>query len=513
LLVNKVIVLGGGSAGFLSALALKRTNPELSVTVIRSKDIGVIGVGEGSTFAFSGFLHQYLKLPPKRFHLEAQPTWKLGLRFIWGDRPNFNYTFGPGIHGKHEPRLPKALGFYCDEPDGMDYCDLYSALMTEARVFPLQADGKISFNILAAYHIENERFVGFLETVAREMGITVLDDMVRDVQQNEAGVSGLVLKSGPTMSADLYVDCSGFVSALLGKTLKEPFISYKSTLQNRRAVIGGWPLRENETILPYTKCETMNAGWCWQIDHNDRVNRGYVYCPDFISDEEAEREFRACNPRVSDTRIINFISGRYERTWVKNVVAIGNSAGFVEPLEATALAMIGQESIALAETISDAERMVKPMQIKMYNLAIAKGWDIIRRFLSIHYKFNRNRDTPYWRYCSEHTDLSGAEQIIEFYQENGPTPLFANRVLGEVDDQFTMGGYVALLLGQRVPYKKSRQPTEQELAIVKARRERNYHYAHNGLTANQAVAMIRSPNWDWEANPLNSGTSGSVRIS
>jgi tryptophan halogenase len=207
LVVNNVVVLGGGSAGLMASMALKRRLPELSVTVIRSKDIGIIGVGEGSTYAFSGFLHQYLKVSSKAFYLKAEPIWKLGLRFIWGDRPKFNYTFGPGVQERHEPRLAKPLGFYCDEPASLDDVDLYSALMTEGRVFPLQSDGRPSFNVFAAYHVENEKFVGFLECAAQEIGVQILDDTVKEVLRDEQGVTGLVLASGArTVTAELYVD-------------------------------------------------------------------------------------------------------------------------------------------------------------------------------------------------------------------------------------------------------------------------------------------------------------------
>src|SRR5205085_6173192 len=133
---------------------------------------------------------------------------------------------------------------------------------------------------------------------------------------------------GAVASADLYIDCSGFRSLLLGQTLKEPFVSYKSTLFCSRAVISEWN-RTDEPIQPYTTCETMECGWCWRIDHENFISRGYVYSPEFISDSDAEAEFRRKNPRVESTRIVKFVSGRYERCWVKNVIAMGNSAGFV----------------------------------------------------------------------------------------------------------------------------------------------------------------------------------------
>src|SRR5205085_11255703 len=149
---------------------------------------------------------------------------------------------------------------------------------------------------------ENDFFVKYLESLALERGVEIVEDTVAEVKQDENGISGLSLKSGRTLSADLYVDCSGFVSLLLGKTLKEPYISFRPSLFCDRAVVGGWP-RQGEPILPYTTCETMNSGWCWQIEHEHRINRGYVYCSSFISDEEAEKEFRAKAPKAGPSRI------------------------------------------------------------------------------------------------------------------------------------------------------------------------------------------------------------------
>src|SRR4051794_4012552 len=182
--VNKVVVLGGGSAGFMAAIALKAKLPALDVLVIRSKDIGIIGVGEGSTVALTRFLHEYLKVGLKRFHEVARPTWKMGLHFIWGPRPHFHYTFGPGMEARY-PDMPKARGFYCDADD--QYADLYSAMMTHDRVFERAGAGPRLHDAFS-YHFENERYVQFLEGYAVALGVRTLDDTVVEVRQDEQGV-------------------------------------------------------------------------------------------------------------------------------------------------------------------------------------------------------------------------------------------------------------------------------------------------------------------------------------
>lgn len=492
-MISKVVVVGGGSAGFLAAATLKAKLPALHVRLIRSKDIGIIGVGEGSTFQLTKFLHDYLRINPRKFFEVARPTFKLGLRFIWGRRPYFNYTFGPGPQETNVPGLAKSYGYYADAD--MEDCEILSSMMSADRAFEL-VGGRPKFHLSMAYHFENERFVRFLEDYAMGLGVQIIDDTIIEVKQDEAGISGLVLKSGPVETADLYVDCSGFASLLLGKALGEPFVDYKSSLFCNRAMVGGWE-RTSEVIKPYTTCETMPSGWCWQIEHETRINRGYVYSSDFISDEEAERQFRAANPKVGPTRIVRFVTGRYERRWVKNVVAIGNATGFVEPLEATALGLLALQSRHLAQTLLESDRLPTPTQIAANNVAHARSWDDIRRFIAIHYKYNDRLDTPFWRACQEETDLAGAEPIVEYYQENGPAPYWSEMLFGQ-NDQFRYAGYTALLLGQRVPFRKPHVPTAAEMQIWQRHRARNRATAAAALTVRQTLDQIHSPNWKWE---------------
>ena len=498
-MVQKVLVLGGGSAGFMAALALKVKLPALQVRVVRSPDIGIIGVGEGSTVVLTEFLHKFLGVGRKKFHEVANPTWKLGLRFVWGPRPYFNYTFGPGLEVRAHRSLPKPTGFYCE--DDVEYTDPYSAVMTHDRAFA-RKDGLPAFHEAVAYHFENERFVRFLEGAARACGVEVADDTVEHVLHDDGGVAGLALKSGTTETADLYVDASGFRSELLGGALGEPFVGYKSSLFCERAVVGGWdrkdsPDPQDQIVKPYTTCETMDSGWAWQIEHEHRINRGYVYCPDFVTDEDAEREFRAKNPRVGPTRVVRFVSGRYQRAWVKNVVAIGNASGFVEPLEATALGVIAIQCRHLAETLLGSDREPRPTQAAAFNRFHALNWDGIRDFLAVHYRFNTRLDTPFWRHCREHTDLGGAAEMAAFYAENGPDGYWGPTVLNNVHDQFTASSYITMMTGMKAPFRRTWAPTAEQAAQFDQFRQKFKAVALAAMTVREALAAIRSPRWTW----------------
>ena len=496
-MIKRVVILGGGSAGFIAALALKSKLPHLEVQVIRSKEIGIIGVGEGSTPALTRFLHDYLGMNLKKFFAVAQPTWKLGLRFIWGTRPYFNFSFNAGQMAGMSKPLPRIRACYCSEE--MEYEEPLSALMSQDRVFERAQNGGPVLHSSLAYHVENENFVRFLEEYASALGVTILDDKVLEVEQNEAGVAALRLESGRREKADLYLDASGFGSVLLGKTLGEPFVSYDRTLFCDRAVVGGWDRKDPEdmVIKPYTTCETMNCGWCWQIEHENRINRGYVYSSGFISDEEAEKEFRMKNPKVGPTRIVRFVSGRYRNVWVKNVVAVGNAGGFVEPLEATALGVIAGECSILTETLKELEGEATPSLLKQFNRHNALIWDDIRDFLSLHYRFNKRLDTPFWRHCWEATDLAGAAELVEVYRENGPSIWLRLHTTIEKASQFGTNGYLAMLIGQQVEYRRRYQPSAHELRIWDAERQKNKNLAMRGLTVRETLEKIRSPNWEW----------------
>ena len=491
--VRDILVLGGGTAGFLAALTLRRRVPEASVRVLQSSKLGVIGVGEGSLRQLPSFLHDYLGIDPKHFFEEVQPTWKLGIRFKWG-RGDFNYSFAPQLDVTHpHPDLPRPMGYYCF--DEMEDHSVASALMRSNFVFLRDKTGGLDIGDDFGYHLDNARLAAFLERHATQQGVTIIDDLVTNVRADDDGVKGLDLESGRSLSADLFVDCSGFAALLLGKHLAEPFVDYRSTLYCDSAIIGGLD-RTAEPIHPYTTCETYNAGWCWQIEHEERINRGYVYSSGFISDEVAEAEFRRKNPGVADTNVVRFRSGRYERAWVKNVVAIGNSAGFVEPLEATAIAAICTSARALAESLAESAGDITPSMRTAFNRHNARNWDTIADFLAVHYRFNALVDSEFWRACRSGVDLRGAAPIVEYYRENGPSQLW-RLTLEDPICRFRLDGYYTLLVGQRVAHDRVSVPTTREHAAWSKLRAATREYAANGVTVRDALQIVRSPTWQW----------------
>jgi tryptophan halogenase len=216
-MVRNVIVLGGGTAGLTVALTLKIRLPELTVRVIRSPDIGVIGVGEGTNVTFIQHFFEYLRLDLREFHRLTEPTWKLGIRFLWGPRPEFYYPFAV----EHTARWPglSRMNAYFEDADTL-WTGPVSAMMAHDKAFGRRADGSPAWHNTYAFHVENKKLVSGLETLCTRAGVTINDGTMKHAERGDGGITALHLESGERVTADLFVDASGFRSELLGRALE-----------------------------------------------------------------------------------------------------------------------------------------------------------------------------------------------------------------------------------------------------------------------------------------------------
>ncbi len=496
-MIKNVLVLGGGSAGFIAAITLKRKLPELQVRVLRSADIGVIGVGEGTTQLFPKFFFEQLGLNIGGFYSAAQPTWKLGIRFLWGPRDHFHYSFTRPLGARH-PEVKRNTGFYLEKEFGN--ADLWYALMEQDRALPRTEKGRPAFfgHSALAFHIENKKLVDFLEVAARHLGVEIREAKVERAERDENGIAALHLDNGERLTADLYLDASGFRSELLGRALEVPFVSYADTLFCDRAVIGAWR-RTDEIIKPYTVAETMDHGWSWQIEHETIINRGYVYSSRFVDDDTARAEYLRKNPKANpnETRVVKFRSGRFATMWQGNVVGIGNAAGFVEPLEASSLQVIIIQCRSLAEALIDSEGDPSPSVRTLYNQIVTTSWDEVRDFLAVHYKFNTRLETPFWQSCRQDIELRGAQAVCDFYVENGPSALASNFALSP-QNPYGVEGYLAMLVGQQVPHRRMGRVEPKDYAAWRVHADDHASTAQCGFTVREALDYIQRPDWKWE---------------
>ncbi len=417
--INHVTIVGGGTAGWVTAMVLNTSlnayadKPSARITLIESPNVPTVGVGEATVPGMPIMLGQ-LGIDETQFMRQCNASFKLGVRFnnwhLDGEgKPGefFNiFNSAGGIHGTnpayhfHRFEGPERCGEFVD--DLVPNCEVIKAMRGPR---PL-TDKDYRYQIAYAYHLDAALFALFLRDLCVSRGVEhILDDVV-EVQQAENGnISALRLKERGIVPVQLVVDCTGFRSRIIGEVLKEPFESYSDHLLCDSALAVQIPHPDPQQIEVCTRSTGLGAGWCWRVPLFSRVGTGYVFSSRFRSDEEATREFlEHLGPQAKDAepRVIRMRVGRMRRTWVKNCVAIGLSAGFIEPLEATAIYMIETAARWLVRHFPD--RAMSPALSNNFNKLTNTLYEEVRDFIVAHY-YSSNRPDPFWVAARQEIEL------------------------------------------------------------------------------------------------------------
>jgi tryptophan halogenase len=417
--IKKIVVVGGGSAGWMTATTLVKTFPNMEISVIEPADIPIVGVGESTIGGIMQWA-RYVGLDETKFFAQTDASYKLSIAFTdfyKKDSGRFQYPFGkpvfePNRNPFHEWHLKKY--YYPETPVQDMILSLFpSSALYESNKFSLNENGEFDqFNPKydIAYHFDAVKFGQYLKNdICLPNGVTHIEGSVDEILTNESGVSSLTLKDGTSITADLYIDCTGWRSLLLGAALDEPFVSYSHILPNNRAVATHLSYKDKENELQgYTNCTAIENGWCWNIPLWSRIGTGYVYSDKFITKEQAIEEFKAylmsnkmTVPRTQkevDSLTFKDISmriGIHQRTFVKNVVAIGLSAGFIEPLESNGLFSVHEFLMQLIDILQ--RREISQFDRDMYNVTVRDMFDGFAKFVALHYALSHRDDTDYWR--------------------------------------------------------------------------------------------------------------------
>ena len=425
--VNNITIVGGGSAGWMTAAFLIKLFPEKEIRLVESPDIPILGVGESTLGGINEFMY-FLGIEEKDFMPETDASYKLSIKFTdfyEKDAGSFHYPFGlpyleNSVNGLRDWMFKKAL--YPEIPNH-DFVRSYfpASALFDNNKYSDNSDGSFDnfeprFSV--AYHFDAVKFGLWLkEKYCIPRGVKhILADVV-ETPVNSEGIEKLVLSNGEELTADLFIDCTGFKSLLLGEALKEPFTSFSDLIPNNRAWATRLPYVDKERELEgFTNSTAYNNGWVWNIPLWSRLGTGYVYSDKYIAPEEALEEFKQylksdkmVVPRTDEQinelefRPIQMRIGMHERTFVKNVVAIGLSAGFIEPLESNGLFSVHTFLFSLGQALLRGR--VNQWAIDSYNNHTYNIFRVLGEFISLHYSLSVRQDTQYWRDVTERSYL------------------------------------------------------------------------------------------------------------
>lgn len=382
--LNKISVVGGGTAGFVAALILKQRFPHLDMEIIRSKKIGIIGVGEGSTEHWYEFM-KYIDASYQTVIKHCDATFKAGIMFKGWGTSDYLHSTGPELSGR-SGQYPYMYGKLISENlptrlfnPGQTWTNEIFVIDTEKEEAP--------FN---QYHFNTHKLNDFLTLAAGIKGIKVIDDEILDVKLNELGeIDSLVGEAG-TYKSDFYIDSTGFKKILIGK-LGAKWQSYSKYLKMKSAIV--FPLPEKEEYNMWTTAQTMDNGWMFNIPVWGRSGNGYIFDSDYTNAEKAKEEVEAfLGQEIEVGKQINFDPGALDRVWIKNCCAIGISASFVEPLEATSIGTSIRQAFLLMHRLPNYTEKT----IEKYNKDVNDILTNIRDFVVLHYVTKKD-NSQFWR--------------------------------------------------------------------------------------------------------------------
>src|SRR5215469_2485781 len=453
--VRRIVIVGGGTAGWMTALTLARlfVSRGVAITLVESPVVGIIGVGEGSTPWLRGFFDS-LGIEESEWMPACHATYKCGITFDgWSTRPGFTRYFHPFASMLDNLTMSQFVHNVEARIQGAnleahpDRFFIATRLAREHRA-PKAPEG-FPFDIWHGYHFDAVLLGQFLHDKAVERGVRYLTRHVTHANLTADGsIASVSTREGDTIEADLFVDCSGFAGLLIEKALHTPWISFAENLFNDAAVAMPTPM--DDSIPCETVSTALKRGWAWKIPLTNRYGNGYVYSSGHCTREEAETELRRHLGLLEsdvEARHLKMRVGRVTRHWNKNCLAVGLSQGFIEPLEATALLFIQQTATTFAEFLDQGD--LGEAAHTRFNTLMNMHFDGIRDYIVTHYKTNTRTDTEYWRANAANLNLSDELKKLYSLWMNGKSivPAIRQQLIGRGYPVFS---WYALMAGMGV---------------------------------------------------------------
>ena len=440
--IKRVVIVGGGTAGWMAAAALSKVmGGVVDVTLVESEQIGTVGVGEATIPTLVNY-NRYVGIDEKEFMKASMATFKLGIEFVNWKQVGEQYIHSFGVTGTDhwtagfQHFWMRGLEQGIEYPFG-DYClELVAAEQSKFAHLP-----KLGLNY--AYHIDATRYAAFLRGIAEAHGTVRREGKVVKVN-SDAGtgdVTGVLMEDGQLVEGDLFLDCSGFRGLLIEQTLHTGYHDWTHWLPCDGAV--AVQTKAVDEPIPYTRSTAHDSGWQWRIPLQHRVGNGLVFCSRYQSDENAIETLmnNIEGDVLTDPRVLKFRTGTRRKHWNKNVIAVGLSSGFIEPLESTSIHLIQRSILRLMQMFPLTG--VSPRDVDEFNRQTEYEMQHIRDFIILHYHVTERTDTPFWRQCKNMEIPDSLAHRIELFRETG-------RVFRPGDQLFAENSWTQVMLGQGI---------------------------------------------------------------
>jgi len=443
--VRTIVIVGGGTAGWMAAAPLaQRMGGACRIVLVESPEIGTIGVGEATLPTIRAF-NRSLGLDGADFVKRTQGSFKLGIDFQdWGRVGNRFFhgfgDFGPAIENRSAFAWWLRLASLGTMPSYQEW-SVSTQMAYRHRFTPPQGEQPSAHNAFSfAYHFDAGLYAAYLREYAMARGAQRIEGRVTEVElrPEDGFVAALKLKDGRRIEGDLFIDASGFRGLLINDAMQVPFEDWSNWLPCDSAL--AVPSARTEPLAPYTRSTAKRCGWQWRIPLQHRTGNGHVYCSEFMNDDEAaEILLKGLDSAPLDgPRQLRFTTGRRKQHWVRNVVAVGLSAGFLEPLESTSIQLIVDAVGRLIQFFPD--RDFAPALATEFNRHMAQQYESVRDFIILHYKLNHRDDSEFWRYLAAMPIPDQLAHQIELFRSTGHVAIYDR-------DSFAEPSWISLLMG------------------------------------------------------------------
>jgi tryptophan halogenase len=449
--IKNIVIVGGGTAGWMTAAALGKTfGTQCSIRLIESEEIGTIGVGE-ATVPHLSFFNKLLGIDEAEFVRQTMGTFKLGVQFVDWVRPGTTYVHGFGTSiGLDIGMLPfhqywlRAIKAGNAQEIGDYSLNTLAAAHGKFMVSAIDAPANTPLaNIAYAYHFDAGLYARYLRKYAEALGVRRTEGKIREtiLRPADGFVEAVVLESGERINGELFIDCSGFRGLLIEQALKSGYDDWNHWLPTDRAITVACERVGPPT--PYTRATAQACGWQWRIGLQHRTGNGHVYCSRYVSDDEAAATLlrNIDGPAIGDPRLLRFTAGTRKKVWNRNVVAIGLSSGFLEPLESTGIFLIQSGITRLLSLFPQLD--FSEALIERYNTQSRFELERIRDFLILHFHATERTDTPFWNYCRNMDIPDPLRKAIALFRESG-------QFIRNGEELFGLVSWVEVMLGQGI---------------------------------------------------------------